>query len=224
MIPGRQWQTAFRFRTSSGLISRKVGQCLALIADKARLLIVVPPTEFWELGYKLFNDSPEKFPAAFIAGNAFDPAHIAPTTPFTEVPSTPTPDLRSLTSLNPLLGHVSAIHASAFFHLFEEAEQAQLARSIAGLLSPEPGSLIFGSHGGAVKKGYRDESSYSHSGGSAMWCHSPESWTDLWDGQIFPKGTVKVDAVLIDLVRKDLPLNNGQYYVNKLLVWSVTRL
>lgn len=38
-------------------------------------------------------------------------------------------------------------------------------------------------------------------GGGAydVFCHSPQSWADLWDGEvfIFAKGKVKVDAKLV---------------------------
>ena len=53
-----------------------------------------------------------------------------------------------------------------------------------------------------------------------MFCHSPESWKELWDGQIFKKGTVKVEAGLVE--RQGNPYNpNSKFYF---LWWSVTRL
>lgn len=180
--------------------------------------------EFWDMGYRLFNDSPQKFPVPFVHGDAFDPDHLPPVPPFLEPPSTPVPDLHSLTSLAPLLGHVSAIHASALFHLFEEAEQASLAHSIGGLLSPEPGSMIFGAHGAKDVKGYRNEAAYQWSGGQAMFCHSPESWTDLWNGEVFPKGTVEVKTFLKEVKRVELPKVDGEYLKFWLMEWSVTRL
>ncbi|KAK0459014.1 uncharacterized protein EV420DRAFT_1541857 [Desarmillaria tabescens] len=51
-----------------------------------------------------------------------------------------------------------------------------------------------------------------------MFCHSPESWKALWDGGVFPEGTVKVDAFLKEIVVDDSSTN---FY---LLVWSVTVL
>lgn len=51
-----------------------------------------------------------------------------------------------------------------------------------------------------------------------MVCHSPESWRELWDGQIFEKGTVRVDAVVRESERKDL---GRKLYM---MDWSVTRL
>ena len=145
--------------------------------------------------------------------------------PFYAPPETPVPNLSTLTSLNPLRGHVSAIHASAFFHLFSEEKQLELAKALAGLLSPEPGSLILGAHGGRPEKGERIEYRRPSSHGNRMFCHSPESWIEIWDGQVFRKGTVKVDARLVEVERRDLDqlalAEQAKFY---LLVWSVTRL
>ncbi|CDO70895.1 hypothetical protein BN946_scf184829.g3 [Trametes cinnabarina] len=184
--------------------------------------------EYWNLGHKLFKTTPETFPVPFVAGDAFDPAHLEPVPPFYSPPDTPRPELATLTSLNPLRGHVSAIHASAFFHLFDEGEQFKLAQALAGLLSPEPGSMLLGVHGGRHEKGYRTETGTRRRahGGGLMFAHSPDSWTELWDGLIFTKGSVKVEAFLQETERNDLRnvpgvLPEAKFYV---LVWSVTRL
>lgn len=60
------------------------------------------------------------------------------------------------------------------------------------------------------------------SSGIHMFCHSPESWTELWDGIIFKKGSVKVEAGLKKLDRADLNAPGGPEFL--LLWWSVTRL
>ncbi|KAI0358976.1 hypothetical protein OH77DRAFT_1420491 [Trametes cingulata] len=183
--------------------------------------------EFWELGHKLFKSTPETFPVPFIPGDAFDPKHLETVPPFYSPPTTPVPHLPTLTSLNPLHGHVSAIHASAFFHLFTEEQQARLARSLAGLLSPQPGSMILGSHVGRQEKGLRFESGQPSSIRTApMFCHSPESWRELWDGEVFKKGTVKVEAILQERDGRDLEGMPGFIPGTKiyLLIWSVTRL
>jgi hypothetical protein len=96
--------------------------------------------------------------------------------------------LRSLTSLNPLHGQVSAIHATAFFNPFSEEEQLHAARALAGLLSPAPGSMIFDVHVGLPEKGVVG----SESEGYRVFCHSAASWADLWDGRVFEKGLVEV--------------------------------
>ncbi|KAI0735566.1 hypothetical protein C8Q76DRAFT_765975 [Earliella scabrosa] len=179
--------------------------------------------EYWELGHKLFKSTPETFPVPFVAGDVFDPAHLETVPPFYAPPETPVPQLTTLTSLNPLRGHVSAIHASLFFHLFDEEKQLQLARALAGLLSPEPGSMIVGAHGGRPEKGFRVEALRPKSDGGQMFCHCPESWVELWDGQVFKKGTVKASAFLHEIERKDLLPSSpdAKFY---LLVWSVIRL
>ena len=99
----------------------------------------------------------------------------------------------------------------------------KLAQSLAGLLSPEPGSMIIGSHVGLPEKGYRTEG-LRNSEDDTMFCHSPQSWTDMWD-EVFKKGTVKVKVFLHEVRRKELEPSNvtpdTKFY---LLVWSVTRL
>ncbi len=162
----------------------------------------------------------------FVAGDAFDSNHLEPVSPFYSPPETPTPQLQTLTSLNPLRGHVSAIHASAFFHLFGEAEQFHLAKAIAGLLSPKPGSMILGAHGGLPVKGIRNENGVYQNPARTrpMFCHSPDSWKELWDGQIFEKGTIKVEAILHEHKRRDLGTTIPEGTKLYLLVWSVTRL
>ncbi|KAI0916855.1 hypothetical protein AcV5_007473 [Taiwanofungus camphoratus] len=178
---------------------------------------------FWDLGHQLFCTTPETFPVPFLAGDVFDPVFLETVPPFYAPPETVVPDLASIKNLTPLLGHLSVIHASSFFHLFDEAQQLQLARSLAGLLSPKPGSMIFGEHGGRPEKGYRTEASISRRcGGEDMFCHSPETWAELWDGGVFEKGTVKVDVFLHEIDRDDLkPKEGSRFFV---LVWCVTRL
>ncbi|KAF8075123.1 hypothetical protein FPV67DRAFT_616075 [Lyophyllum atratum] len=178
--------------------------------------------EFWNYGHELFRSTPETFTATFIPGNAFDPAIISPREPFYspgEIGSLTEP-LQSLTSLTPLQGRISAIHASSFFHLFNEALQLELARLLATLLSPTPGSMIFGLQGGRPEKGLT--TGVHTSSGTFMFCHSPETWRDLWDGEVFTKGNVKVECGLHKMERSDLPAAPGsEFYA---LWWSVTRL
>ena len=66
--------------------------------------------EFWEVGHKLFKSSPGSSPITFVAGDVFDPAHLETVPPFTTSSDAPRPHLPTLTSLNPLRGHVSAVH------------------------------------------------------------------------------------------------------------------
>lgn len=132
-------------------------------------------------------------------------------------------DLASLTSLTPLRGRLSAIHASSFFHLFSEDQQAQLARLLASLLSPEPGSMILGAHVGRPEKGLRMEFLRPNAAAAArMFCHSPESFVEMWD-EVFGAGRVKTAARLLEVERKDEKQvdSNVKFYI---MGWSVKRL
>jgi hypothetical protein len=176
--------------------------------------------EFWDMGHQLFRSTPETFPVKFIRGDFFDPSHCAVTAPHTgpDTLSTPRPDLKALNSLNPLQGHVSVIHVSAFFHLFSEEKQLLAARALAGLLSPEPGSMIFGQHviqpiKGLYMLGMREN--------DGMFCHSPESWMALWDGEVFEKDSVRVETEVVEVEKPDFVTTDMRYYW---LTWSVTRL
>jgi hypothetical protein len=129
--------------------------------------------------------------------------------------------LRSLASLNPLHGRVSAIFATSFFHLFNEEKQLYAARALAGLLSPARGSMIFGTHVGLLEKGVRLRQWEENSRGRQMFCHSPASWTNLWDGQVFEKGLVKVQTYLLQ-IPFNIEESPAQY--DTLLIWSLVRL
>jgi len=158
--------------------------------------------EYWELGHKLFNSTPETFPAAFVPGDAFSEEflrwELLRDTPLT----TPAPDLHSLKTLTPLSGRVSVIHASAFFHLFDESNQFRLAHLLSSLLSPEPGLIIFGGHVGAKVKGMhiREYSGLPETR-RERFAHSPESWMELWEREIFREKKIKAWAVLLDPLR-----------------------
>jgi hypothetical protein len=176
-------------------------------------------TEFWDLGHRLFKTTPESFPVKFIPGNIFDPAHLDVLEDKSAINDLP--DLQSLTSLNPLRGHVSFIHTSSFFHLFDEEQQSNLARLLAGLLDPRPGSMIFGSHVGLEQKGPGHSSLLA-----TAFAHSPESWIQLWENEIFEKGTVKAEAVLSPMRRPDADSRPrpGSGKSRFLLTWSVRRI
>ena len=131
----------------------------------------------------------------------------------------PRPTLKDLRSLTPLQGHLTFVHVANLFHLFDYSQQAAAAKSLASLLSPEPGSTIFGTHRTELNLG-----SYSNFRGELIHCHTPETWTRLWDGEVFQKGTVRVITEMKVFDAKDLAgLGLG---IDKLhiMVWSVTRL
>lgn len=180
------------------------------------------PAEFWDIGHKLFKDTPASFPVPFLPGDAFDDAFLAPTPVASRPPANTAPTLAGLTTLTPLHARLSAIHASSLFHLFSEDRQRALARRIASLLSPEAGSIIFGMHGGRPAKGERVEASTTNSHGIRMFCHGPESWAALWTTEVFGAGQVKVDAQLVEVEQEDSDkIDGGKFW---LMVWCVTRL
>lgn len=176
---------------------------------------------FWDLGHKLFRTTPETYPAKFLAGGVFNDAHLCHTAP---IPSSPPPSIASVNTLTELLGHVSVIYASSLFHLFNEEKQLELAKRLAALLDPRPGSIIFGSHVGMPVKGQPNEVF------PKMFCHSPESWTKMWEEEVFERGQVKAAAILIELNKaaerlgmgKGLPIKEGAKFYG--LAWSVERL
>jgi hypothetical protein len=105
-----------------------------------------------------------------------------------------------------------------FFHLFSEEEQLLIARQLATLLSPVPGSIIFGAHAGSHVKG---SVSIKYDGLSKpLFCHSVDSWRDVWDGQVFTKGMVHVEAYITKYKNLSPRLTSDGYF----LVWSITRL
>ena len=59
----------------------------------------------------------------------FDDAHLSLAAP---VPSGPPPPVGSVNSLTELRGHVSAICVLSIFHLFDEEEQLELGKRLAG--------------------------------------------------------------------------------------------
>ena len=173
----------------------------------------------------MFRSTPSTFPAHFIAGNILDPSFLSLSSPISTLLGTQTsaaPVISSVTSLNELKGHISAIFAGAFFHLFTFDQQTHIARLLAGLLSPLPGSMLFGVQGGCTTKRV-----YTPGSGSQMHSHSPESWRKMWEdifGEVGAK--VEVKARLRKEVGGDdffgtFPGNTDPYHV---LEWSVMRL
>ena len=169
--------------------------------------------------------TPETFPVKFIPGDIFDQSFLASGPVVTGTASSESRvDVTTLTSLTPLRGRLSAIHASSFFHLFNEEQQAELAHKLGSLLSPEPGSIIFGSHSARPEKGLRTEvvnqSTKEH---ITMFSHSPESWVELWEG-VFGKDKVEVEATLTEISRPDMRHITEMGIKIYFLVWSVKRL
>ncbi|EIW87294.1 hypothetical protein CONPUDRAFT_116479 [Coniophora puteana RWD-64-598 SS2] len=169
---------------------------------------------FFPLGHELFRTTPSTFPAHFVAGDAFD-AKVLDIFPPAELGQAPPRHaMTNLESLNPLRGQFSVIYAAKFFHLFNEEKQLHLARALAGLLSPEHGSMILGSHAGGKEKGLLT----TERAGTrvSLFCHCPESWVAMWESDVFKTGQVKAEAWL-----KDMEYNGEMYCF---LEWSVVRL
>jgi hypothetical protein len=122
------------------------------------------------------------------------------------------PDVAKLTSLTPFRGRLSAIYAGSFFHLFNEEQQLKLAQRLGSLLSPEPGSMILGCQVVLEER----STNQREVNGTLFFCHTPESWTEVWDGQVFRKGSVKVEVVL-----EHVPEADEGFLV---MFWCVTRL
>ena len=83
--------------------------------------------EFWDFGHELFRSTPDSFPVPFLEGDLLNPEHLSVVTPFTKAnpPAAPIPRLATLTSLNPLHGHVSAIYAASIFHLADGSRRVR---------------------------------------------------------------------------------------------------
>ncbi|KDQ58877.1 hypothetical protein JAAARDRAFT_33617 [Jaapia argillacea MUCL 33604] len=183
--------------------------------------------EYWDIGHELFKSTPTSFQVPFLQGDIFSPTFLSPSAPLTTPPSTSAPPLSTLTTLTPLHGHISAIHASSLFHLFPESLQLKLAHALGSLLSPLPGSIIFGSHGAAPIKGVRVREPGEQGEYRETFRHSPESWKELWDGEVFEKGIVEVFTELREIQRGDLGSGVGDGANGRTaywLLWWVKRL
>ncbi|KAG2079282.1 hypothetical protein BDR04DRAFT_1166753 [Suillus decipiens] len=169
---------------------------------------------FLQLSHELFKTTPASYPGCLLPGDVFDPEFLTIAAPSDDVSLAPAIDLSSLKSLNPLHGRISAISAISFFHLFDEEKQLHIARALASLLSAQPGSVICGYHVGALEKGIVNTSV----AGPDVWlfAHSPQSWSYLWDGEVFEKGSVKVEAELVEFAARGVR--------SCLMKWSVVRL
>ena len=120
-------------------------------------------------------------------------------------------------------GHVAAVHASAFFHLFDKEEQIAAARALASLLSPIPGSVIFGSHSAMEETGYL----YHTSRDAEVFCFNAEDWKKVWK-DIFTDGRIEVDAILLkpENIWWEAENDNSRRDDDKRrrIIWSVRRV
>lgn len=168
------------------------------------------------MGHKLFKATSQSFTVPLLAGDIFDKDFIDPSAPLYGEPlSSNIGELSNLKSLRSLRGLVSVVHAAAFFHLFEEEKQLQAARALASLLSPEPGSVVFGSHIATP-----EPKAFVNMRGEKVFCHFPDSWKELWDGRVFEKGSIVVEVKLTDI---ELKPRSDEYSILKKFDWSVRR-
>ncbi|KAG2074283.1 hypothetical protein BDR04DRAFT_1049011 [Suillus decipiens] len=170
--------------------------------------------EFLELSHELFRTTPTSYPGCLLPGDVFDPEFLSIAAPPKDVSPAPAIDLSSLKSLNPLHGRISAINATRLFHLFTEEKQVHLAKALAGLLSAQPGSVVCGYQVGTLEKGMvtANISGSEHQ----LFAHSLKTWTSLWDGEVFEKGSVKVETELKEVAIREVQL--------LMMGWSVVRL
>jgi SAM-dependent methyltransferase len=225
----REYQAALRKGAEKDALFLDVGCCFGY--DVRKLVLDGFPADrvlasdleqgFWDVGNRLFTQSPK---IRFIAGDIFDDSLLAMNTKSTTIAEPEKDfDLQQLTSLTPLQGKVTIIHASSIFHLFPSTHQLILAKRFAALLSPTPGSMIFGEHIGLPVMGAFTLEGTEVSGVNQVFCHSPESWKAMWDGEVFEKGTVRVEAEVREWDAKEMMLPEGSNKVHE-LVWSVHRL
>ncbi|OJA08414.1 hypothetical protein AZE42_00975 [Rhizopogon vesiculosus] len=202
-------------RDRSGALLLDLGCCFGNDARKAvadgwpvtQMISTDIKQELWDLGHDLFRSTHSSFPSLFIAGDCLDPSFLSSEPGHT---SPPPPDLSLVTSLNDLHGKLTAVHASSIFHLFSAEEQASLVRSVAALLYPAEGSVVFGSHIGLPKQGTVREEIFGRM--EEVYCYDPESWNKLWADA----GPFKTEASLTEMVGP-----KGE--VAWMMVWSATR-
>ncbi|KZV91233.1 hypothetical protein EXIGLDRAFT_676304 [Exidia glandulosa HHB12029] len=221
-------------RERQGAILLDLGCCFGNDARKAvadgfpasQILASDLRSDFWALGHTLFKSTPETCPVRFVQGDIFSDAFFNPHLAHPHSMEAISACVDSA-SLSPLAKCASIIHASAFFHLFNEPAQLALARRLNVLLSNEPGSLIFGSHRG-VRDGVPGERD-----GRESFAHSPTTWRAMWEDATRGDASVQVEAWLSDFETRPMsaedvksvsvdengvPLHPGSW-----LVWVVRR-
>lgn len=228
-------------RERGGALLLEMGACFGIeirkvVADGFPVKQIIASdlnTEFWEFGHVLCRSTPESFPVTFLAGDALDPEFLSPI--LYEVETRPPLDLARNRTLNALKGKCSVISARSFFHVFDEVQQYQLAHALGSLLSPEKGSVIFGSHAGNTEKGLVAHKKIA--GKESTFFHSPSSWEELWceTSLADPRGgmarwgedTLERPVFLFGEVRVETSLkfaSSGSGMQGYYMDWSVTRL
>ncbi|KAF8520668.1 hypothetical protein JB92DRAFT_2894244 [Gautieria morchelliformis] len=166
--------------------------------------------QLWEIGHRLFRSDSRSFPVKFVQGDIFDERALSTHTQ----PSPYRPDLRMLRNLTPLTGHVTAISLQMVFHLFDLNRQTILARRLAHILSPSPGSLIVGRQMGSATP----REILLH--GNPHYVHNAESWERMWS-KVYPRGSVEYRSVLQDLPPDIVTAAKDMVTVTQFLNWSI---
>jgi hypothetical protein len=92
---------------------------------------------------------------------------------------------------------------------------------LGSLLADVSGASIFGWSTGVAEAGFIEfEGSVSH---PRQFCHSSSSWEALWNGVVFPRGSVKVETRLVDF-DYDVGLKLKGGIAPKKLEWAVQRV
>ena len=227
MMPARSSQMATLATTSSRQTYNKVCIRRPAIVIEIEISLTAHPSEFWDLGHRLFRTTPETYPVPFVQGDVFNSYFIKPAPPCYETPSTPRPDLKSLPemkSLTPLQGHVSAISVSLFFHLFPKDGQIHAAKALASLLSPVRGSMIFGTH---VSTNDGTSKEFPFTADKTIYGFGVEDWKRLWNGEVFKEGSVRVEAELQRINMSKVYTDSFSQNAldgHQALVWCITRL
>ncbi|KAF8510350.1 hypothetical protein BU17DRAFT_55464 [Hysterangium stoloniferum] len=186
---------------------------------------------FHDLGHKLFKTDQNSYPIHFLQGDIFNPDFLSPESGGISTQIGQPPSLDTLTSLIPLQHHISVIHISSVFHLFDESQQCKLARLLGVLLSPLPGSIILGSQIGVPDQ---EDENWTKAGGNFLklpsdFVNSPASWEAMWvggDGIFKPEEVVLDTRVnLVFLVGEENSPQDRQNGSNTacLMTWSITR-
>lgn len=110
--------------------------------------------EFFELGYKLFQDK-ETLKSTFIAADIFDP----------ESP------------LKNLVGKIDIIYAGSFLHLFNYQDQLRVCKRIVEILKEKKGSVVLGRQAGSIVAGERVHRTNT---AQSMFRHNAESFKKMW--------------------------------------------
>lgn len=153
---------------------------------------------FVDLGYELFRDQ-ETFKGKFLVANLLDDAALSGV-------------------IGEVRGKFDIIYAASFLHLFNYAEQLLLAKRIALMLKPVPGSVVLGRQRGNIKAG-----GYEHRTNEkgTMFRHNEDSFTRMWEE--VGKSTATEWAVDVRL-QKDIDFGDGPVPDDRRLYFEVTRM